>query len=283
MRRIVLTILLCLLLSYPALAGTISITTTAKSSVLKGGEGNMTLKILNSGDEAAYNVDLSIQSQIFETDSIEVGLLKPNIPFEETLDVELKGGLLTGTYSEYLLIKYQDANGYQFSAVSPLVLNNERVTESKISGKFDPLTLEGRDEKSMFLEITNNDELPHEIKVRLVASNDLSVKGQEKTLLIGPKETKKTSFRISNLSGLDGSRYVVLALVEYEDSFHHSTIINGVAEIKEASNGGKSSVSGLATLATYSSAIIAIVLAVSVLAILYYFFGKHIKAKSEKK
>lgn len=277
MKKILLLLLVSTLLFQLAYAGTISITTTARTSTFLDGKGNITFKIVNSGDEDAHNVIISVISSAFSVEDINTDVLKSNSSFEKIVNLDLSDGFLSGTYSDFIIIKYQDANGYQFSAVSPLVWNNQKSSEAKISGNFYPLTLEGDNEKTMTLELSNNDNIAHEILVRFVVPNDLTVKSPEKTLLIGPGETKKITFKISNLSGLDGSRYAILGLVEYEDSTHFSTLINGFVTIKEAAITEEKNVS------KFNIIFITVILIGSIFMIIYYFFGKHIKLQTKKK
>lgn len=208
-------------------AGEISIITSISTEIMTKNTSQIQVKLVNSGDEPAYNVKLSLISDHFTAESVYVGKLKVNTPFQTNMSVF--GGALPGNYLIVLLTEYTDANGYPFSAVSPIILTYKKPGVSRVTASLPDLTL-GNAPKELPLILKNLDNSSHELTVKLILP--LELKGQaEKTITIGPKQEERLKFRISNLAGLEGSSYVILASVEYEDELHHATFGRGMVNL----------------------------------------------------
>lgn len=278
MKKFILLLAILLLLN-SSFAGKISITTKSSKTTFKDGVGNVSFRILNSGDEPAHRMVVSIISDAFDIDDINVGTLDPNSTFRTSFDVNVDQNLLPGTYSNIIIKEYQDANGYQFSAVSPLSVNIEAASDFKVDGKLSRVTLKDKGPQKIVLKLENKDTIDHEITVRMFSSTNLEVDGDEKTVNVEAGGTKNVDFDISNLSGLDGSRYVVLALMNYSDSEYHSKITNGIVEIHS------STTVPFRDEKSASKVVFVIILAViiaSIILVISYFFGKNIRVEIKR-
>jgi hypothetical protein len=228
-------ILLSVILLIPVLvlAGTISLTTSVTTDVLTQDEGEIQVTLTNSGDEAAYNVQLSLITDFFLSEPVYVGTLDINKPFRTNLTVEPQSELKEGNYPVVLLTEYSDANGYPFSSVSPVTLTYKNPHPSRVTGVFENIEVSGNRVKNLVLKLKNMDQVSHEVDVKLILPNELSSDITQESVTIDSKEEKKLTFRISNFAGLEGSNYVVLATIEYEDEYHHSSLSSGMVKIVE--------------------------------------------------
>lgn len=256
-------------------AGVISLTTTVSTDIMNTSTGQIQIMIVNSGDEAAHDVQLSLISEDFDSDPVYVGILQPNSPFEGTMNITLNKGIFSGNYPLVLLTEYTDANGYPFSSVSPVTLTYKTRSVSMLSGIFSDISLLGKNPKNLPLTIRNVDDVPHYVKVKLFLSRELKVDESEKRLTIESKGEEELNFRVSNLGGLEGSSYVVLASVEYDEDFHYSSFGRGMIRIGSEKNKGH--VFSNAKLVGY------VILLLSVFIILLYLRSKiEFKKKGEK-
>ncbi len=233
MRKIVFFLLIILLLPSLVLAGTISLTTSVTSDVLTTDQGEIGVTLTNSGNEPAYNVQLSLITDYFTSDPVHVGTLDINQPYKTNISLEAAGDLKEGNYPLVLMTEYADANGYPFSSVSPITLTYKNPYPSRVTGVFESIELSGKRTKNLVLKLKNMDQVEHDVDLELVLPNELSSDMTEKSVQVGSKEEKELVFKVSNFAGLDGSTYVVLAVVEYEDEYHHSSLASGMVSIVE--------------------------------------------------
>lgn len=271
MRKLII-ILILLLIPHPALASVISLTTTISSDIITEDVTKIHVKLLNSGDEPAHNVQMSLLDTGFSTESILVGMLNPNELFEGDFNVTLTEKILPGNYPVVVLTDYADANGYPFSSVSPSSIVYKAPTVSKVSGLIHEVSLTGKESKKLTLSIRNLDDVEHDVDVKLILPREIRVDEEEKGISIRPKQEKSLDFEVYSLSAISGSTYAVVASIEYEDELHYSSFANGIIRI----DGGvvKTQESeGTSTLAY-------VVLFISIIFVLIYAYPKYIKGES---
>jgi hypothetical protein len=210
----------------------ISLTTSfAEITIENSTQGRV--KIINSGDEAAFSLSVSlILPEGFEADKISIEKLSPNSSFEGILNITRKKDLTKGKYPAIVLTEYADANGYPFSAISPTSIIYKVNTLSKVSGSISELTLRGKESKKLILTLKNLDDAKHEVKIRLFLPRELKALEKEKTIELKEKEERKIEFEVSNFAALEGSSYVALASIEYEDNLHYSSFAIGIIKIE---------------------------------------------------
>ena len=218
------------------LAGTISLTTSVTTDVLTTGNGEIQVTLTNHGDEAAYNVQLSLITDYFSSNPVHVGTLEVNRPFDGNISVNANGELKEGNYPVVLMTEYADANGYPFSSVSPITLTYKNPYPSRLSGVFENIELSGKRGKNLVLKLKNMDQVSHDVDVRLILPNELSSDVTQSSVELGSKKEEEVVFKVSNFAGLEGSTYVVLAVIEYEDDYHYSSLGSGMVRIVERKN-----------------------------------------------
>jgi hypothetical protein len=223
--------LVILLMPSLVLAGTISLTTSSTTDVLTNNTSYIKVVLTNFGDEAAYNVQLSLVTNYFSSNPIHVGTLDINKPFETNFSIFAKDAIKEGNYPTVLMTEYTDANGYPFSSVSPVTLTYKNPYSSKVMGVFSDVSISGKGSKNLVLKLRNMDQASHNVKVKLTLPNELSSDSVEKSIEINSKEEKNVVFRVSNFGALEGSSYVVLAAIEYEDNYHYSSIARGMIKV----------------------------------------------------
>jgi len=215
-------------------ASVISLTTTITAETMSKNTAKLHIKLLNSGDEAAHNVQISSLTEDFKTDVINVGILEPNIPFEGDMNISRTKEINPGNYPIVVLTDYADANGYPFSSISRVDLTYKNITKSLISGMIPELTLSGKEGKKLVLTVRNLDSIPHDVKVKLFLPRELKSSDEERSLSLGSKEEKTLNFDVSSFSALAGSSYVVLTTLEYEqDGQHYSSFAQSMVNIIE--------------------------------------------------
>jgi len=263
MKRLFLLSILLLIL--PLVSATvISLTTTVSTDTMTENTTKIHVELLNSGDESANNVQISLISD-FESNPIFVGTLMPNVPFESDSNVSLKKDISPGNYPLVVLVDYSDANGYPFSSVSPSSIVYKTPTVSKISVAISELTLSGKQSKKLTITVRNLDDVSHELDVKLILPRELKVVDGERTILIQPKEEKELNFDVSSFSALAGSSYVILASIEYEhEGLHYSSLGRGIIKIIEKS--------GIVELPSWLP--VAVIVALVAVFIYYQFRGK---------
>jgi len=216
------------------LAGTISLTTSVTTDVLSKNQGQIQVSLSNSGNEAAYNVQLSLVTDYFSSDPVHVGTLDVNKPFKTNITFSANQELKEGNYPVVLLTEYTDANGYPFSSVSPVTLTYKNPYSSRINWNFTIIEISGKKPKNLVLNLKNMDQVSHDINVRLILPNELSSDVGQNNITLGSKEEKTITFKVSNFAGLEGSNYVVLASIEYEGDHHYSSLASGMVKIIES-------------------------------------------------
>lgn len=215
-------------------AGVISLTTTITTDKMTEKTTKTHIKLLNSGDETAYNVQISLITDSFKTDELYVGDLNPNMPFEGDLNITKTKEILPGNYPLVVLTDYTDANGYPFSSISPTYITYKTNTVSKVNGVFSELSLSGKESKKLVLTVRNLDSISHDLKVKLILPRELKTINDDRVLSVGSKEEKKLDFDVSSFSALAGSSYVVLASIEYDDNnLHYSSFAQTIVKITE--------------------------------------------------
>lgn len=249
-------------------AGVISLTTTVSSDIITGDIGRVHVKLLNSGNEAAYDVQISLLTESFESNPIHLGKLNPNEPAEEDFEIRLKRIISPGRYPATIIVDYTDANGYPFSSVSSSFIVFKNSTVSKISGLISETSLSGKESKILTLSVRNLDDEEHDVDVKLILPREIKVVDAEKKISIGPKQEKSLDFEVSSLSAIPGSTYAILASIEYEDDMHYTSFANGIIRID----------GGAASKEPEGSSILAyVILFISMVFILIYAYPKYIK------
>jgi len=206
--------------------------------IVSGSSTKVNVSLVNSGDEPAHDTQLSlILPDGFSTDSAYAGVMYPNAPYENVFGVNISGGLLPGRYPLVLKIHYSDANAYPFSVVSPSFIMYEQATPVMVRGSMPELQLGVSEEKQLKLSLSNMDSKPHNLKVRLITSDEIVSDPHEKEVQINANGQTDLMFNVKPFGALPDSTYVVFATIEYDDSLHYSSIATGVVKVVREESG----------------------------------------------
>jgi len=214
----------------------ISITTTVSmETVVRDNETPVNLTIVNSGDEPAYDVLVSlITPKGLDSDELFPGRLNPDEPYTGELKIKIDEDVIPGTYTLGVITDYKDANGYPFSAISTFSFIIKEPTFSRVMARIPEITLGDKETKDLKLLIKNFDDKPHSIQVGLLLPRELRSDREEKTLFIDKKSDEEVSFSISSFGALPGSNYVIFATINYEEEgLHYSSSFSGIVHVVE--------------------------------------------------
>ncbi len=221
-------ILLIILLAGVGRAGSISMTVSTGAVFLPG---NMTVSLQNNGDETAWNVRMSLLS-IFEATDTYINSLGAGQNVEFSIEINKTDDILPGQYPAVILTRYEDANHYPFSSVSPNYVIYGEATISDVHASVESAELSTEGVVRIKLRNLGNEEINPRIRLYLPLEINSD---EEKNVIIAPKAEKEVSFKISNFGALVGSSYVIVAAIEYEGNAHYSTTATGIVRIVEES------------------------------------------------
>jgi hypothetical protein len=214
----------------PAAAGSISINMTATAE-LRESTLAVSLKIDNSGDEAASSVRPVLRLGDQETRGTLRGTLRPGEAFEESLTVAAPG-LGPGRWPYRVAVDYTDANQYPFQALHVAVAQTQDAAPAKVVVR--DMSIPGfADTATTSVHVKNLSSLPREATVTLFAPEGLEVPEPVRQVRLDAWGEGTAEIRLVNRSALPGSRYPVFAAAEYEeDGVHQTTTSHAVAEIR---------------------------------------------------
>ena len=214
----------------------ISITTTVSTErIVRDNETPVNLTIVNSGDEPAYDVLVSlITSEGLDSNELFPGKLNPNEPYSGEFKIKIDENVTPGAYNIGVITDYKDANGYPFSAISTFSFIIKEPTFSRVTTKISEITLGDKETKDLKLSIRNFDDKPHSIQVELFLPRELRSDKEKKTLVIDKKSDEEISFSISSFGALPRSNYVIFATINYEEEgLHYSSSSSGIIHVVE--------------------------------------------------
>ncbi len=234
MKKIFLILIFLLSISLAA-ATYITITTTISSQVILDNSTTLHVSLKQSGDEAAYDVNVEpLATQYFSSEDI---LNKDKLNPGETLSGNMTLsflGTLPGKYPLVVLTIYHDANMYPFSTLSPHILTYKKGYPSGIYGSINQIEISKDGSGYITLSLRNLDETTHTINIKLYLPRELNAGETEKIISLGPKEEKELKYKISSMGALPGSTYSILASLEYEENgYHYGTFASGLVKIVE--------------------------------------------------
>jgi len=266
MKKLV-TLFLLLVIPVAVFAGSITLTTTTIVDVLIDDSTMGHIKLVNSGDESALDVRASfLLPEGLESESITVGELASNKPFEDSSEITRTSELLPGKYPAVVIVDYTDVNGYPFSTVAPGSVAYQSQTSSLVSGIISGVTLYGKTSEKLKLTVRNLDDVEHDVAVKLFLPRELKSADVERTLSIDSKEEEEITFDVSSLSALPESSYFVLASLVYEhDGKSYTSFGTGIIGVGTKTGGEGSGGIGY------------ILLFLFIIIILQYFFRGNIK------
>jgi hypothetical protein len=216
--------LMAAVLPIPGRAGFISIQSELTPS-FDGKTLVLDAKVINRGDEAAYDVSLVAEVIGTAIQGPNKNTLGPNESFAFRLAQELALPR-KGEYRLVATVKYTDTNHYPFLAlaIAPFIFGENRP--NKIEASLNSLQI--TDEGTLELKLKNPEQKAKAISARLVLPGELSVSAASKDMQLAPGSDSGVAFHIKNVSAPPGSSYPVYALLDWDDDgFHFSHAASG--------------------------------------------------------
>jgi len=204
--------------------------------VINSGTSSINVSLTNSGDEAANGVQLSLLLPSgFKANTVYLGRMDPTLPQTASFSVEIDATTAPGVYPIALLTEYKDANGYQFSSVTPNYLVIKESHSSQVDATVSQEEVGNKGEiKKITVSLRNMDQLDHDVKIRIYAPKELKINPEEKTLTVKARDSPQTDFEISSFGALPGSSYVVFASVDYDEGgIHYTSTASGLIKVVE--------------------------------------------------
>ena len=224
------SLLVLLFLANACLAGSISLQTTV-GSVVKDNTLNVSLSIINKGNESAFNV----QAVVRAGDNVLESPYRAELGAEGVYQAQLKyklAGTKPGIYPLLVTINYTDANQYPFSALAAHAFALKQAAQPVISGQLQPAKLSRKGEMGLILKNLSGEKL--QVQSYLFTPTELSEKAQKIMSRLDPDAEISAKLPLTNRSALKGSTYQVYAVTEYEKDGRHQTLVTpGTVEIVE--------------------------------------------------
>jgi|SRR5262245_55641815 len=218
------------LLAGAAAAKNISITISQATHV---SEGNLvvTVKIGNSGDEAALSVVPSLHFGDKAVHGTGKPSLEPNTSFEETLSLPV-GTLGEGRWPYRLAIDYTDANQYPFQALQTQAVVIGNPPPAKVA--VPAITAEdiaGTGTLSVTVKNLTPDTRTAAVEVLVPEGLEVTDGSRKQMTLEGWKE-ERFKVPVTNRTALVGSRYPVFVSAEYDDGpVHQAVVAQGIVAV----------------------------------------------------
>lgn len=227
--RPVLLLLALALFAPVAAAKTISIN-ISQSAAYRDGNLAVTVKVGNSGDEAAQSVTPILRFKDQELRGKGKASLDPNTSFEEVLTLPV-GQLGDGRWPYRLAVDYTDLNQYPFQALQTQVLVIGNPPPAKVAVpaiKADGIAGSG----TLNVQLKNLTATPRTATMSVLVPDGLEVTDARRDTELPAWADQTVAVPVVNRTALAGSRYPVFVAVEYEDGpVHQALVAQGIVEI----------------------------------------------------
>jgi hypothetical protein len=214
------------------LAGTISINTEVSVAV-KGSALGVTLKITNTGDEAAQTIAPEVRLGNQRVRVPGRASLPPGEPLEATVEVPWDPAA-SGQWPLVTTVDYADANGYPFQALQVAIVSLGTASPSLVAVvdvTASPVATTG----TVRARLKSLSEVARQATLRFIVPRGLEVIEAARPLPLAPWSDTKVEAEIVNRAALAGSRIPVFVAVEYDDEGgHHVSLAHDVLEIRAA-------------------------------------------------
>jgi hypothetical protein len=214
-------LLVGLALAPSAWAGSISISITPTVE-WAADDLTATVKISNSGDEAAQTVMPQITFRGKTVRGTGKAALNPSESIEEKLTVPAPG-LGNGRWPYHLAVDYTDLNQYPFQALQVGTFTVGNPQTPKLSVRMDPLQLATSGKLNLTLK--NLAAAPREATVTLYVPDGVEVTAQPSPVSLDAYGETSLAVALVNHTALAGSRYPVFASGEYAEGDVHNTVV----------------------------------------------------------
>lgn len=211
-------------------------TTVMTESIVTANETQINVTLKNTGDESAYDIQLSlVLPDGFSSKDIYIGTLPPEEPSFNKFNVSI-GDVLPGRYPIAIKVNYADSNRYPFSTLSSGLLVYREPSGIGVHGTLSHVGIAGKEKKEVVMTIRNIDDVAHNVDVWLFLPNELKSDTLSKKVRVGARSVEEEKFIIESFGALPGSTYVVTAAMSYEkNGLMHASLAGGIVKILEES------------------------------------------------
>ncbi len=226
-------------------AGVIQLTTSVNvDTIAEGANQSMVLvQLTNTGDDTAEQVSVSGWSGTngIRLQNVGARALPPNSSVSVRIPMEISAQVKQGTHALAVIASYQDANGFSFSSVSPMLFSIGSPKDSLMQVLSPTATVSEKGSTTYAVQVRNLGETPTEVNVFLVLPREFSSGGSStpfQNIPLPPKSEKSVEFPITALGALAGSSYVVAAFAIPSERASSSTAAygRGVVKVERESN-----------------------------------------------
>jgi len=228
------SLLLALMLSISiASSSYISITNYVDVPIIFYNQTNATIRIENSGDESAYDVTVSLDSRYFSSEAIYIGRIDSLQSISKNFTIFIPDGLKEGKYAAAVRVYYKDANGYSFSAITPIEIVYKTPAASKVSISVKNLKIEENGNGKIAIKLKNDEGKDVDASVNLYLPNEFMSSKTSYQISLKANSEKTILAEVTNFNALKGSSYPYFVVAEYEDEYHRSSYSLGFIEVVE--------------------------------------------------
>jgi hypothetical protein len=209
------------LVANPAAAGTISMRTDVRAAVL-GNRLAVTMKVVNSGDEAAHSVVSAAVLGVRTVAEPRVSTLLPGASLDVSLELPWSPAA-AGRWPLVTTVDYADVNGHPFQAmhVSLVPVDGDPALIAVVDIEADPIASSG----DIVVRLKSLSAVSLRTTLTLLVPRDLEPAVAAHNLELEPWADAEVKTNIVNRTALAGSRYPVFVTVEYDELDGHRAVV----------------------------------------------------------
>lgn len=231
----ILLVLFALIFAYGPMATAGTLTIKTQTSVKTEDDRlHVTVKVHNSGNVAAHNVQANIlllKERLKSPVKTQLGVDESELfRFEKVVS-----GIKKGRYPLTVIIDFHDANQYPFSALSGTTFHYKEDVNANLLCVANDLIMGKRGE--LRLEIKNLGFESRHVRATPVLPRELSTPQPRIDFQIESRGEKNIAVEIANFSALSGAIYPVFCYLEYDlKDIHYTTVARAVVKIAKHGN-----------------------------------------------
>ncbi len=209
---------------------------TVVDNIIAKNSTNVSIFLYNTGDEIAYDVELYLvpSENFYSEKKITQELLYPGGEALDTLSINVYKNISLGIYPLVIILKYKDANGYQFSSLVTSLIKYKKGYDSKVEGSIYASDIKEDGSGTYSLYVTNFDDKTHDVKINLYLPEKFNGSFSQKIVPIDLVSDHTINFNIKNKGILPNSNYLIYVALEYDyNGFHYSSIAKGTVVVDE--------------------------------------------------
>ena len=228
------SLILVFLLVCPVSASYIQLTSkVTPPGLVSSGVGNLTVSFTNSGDETAYGLWVElISSAVADKIKVEIGDLGPGESVDKLVEFILPDDLV-GRYPLIVMTHYADGNQYPFSQISFTYLQAGSITPITVTLSSEKLTLYGDGRGIFRFEVSNRDDVEHNMIARIYLPDELACDETVKDFSVDGKNKAFVEFDVRNFGAVPPATYTGVVEVGYDyGGVHYSALKSEVIEVQ---------------------------------------------------